>query len=294
MATSDGEGRVIISTAVDTSGCICITGRREAREGPTRCVRDWVLLDVDDDNPSTDDAFERPGHRCRLRPMTTPSLPAAISQSLPPTPLAEVLAEFDHHHKLSVRQRRRWLEMLFNWEQKNSYAVYDEDGQHRLQVKEEGSGLVNILKRLFLRTQRPFSATVYDNPIPKPLLFLKRPFRFFFHRLEVAASSGEVLGAIERRWSWIRRIYSIADENGAEVATLFGPILRPWTFEIRVSGQPRGLLQKRWSGLSTEMFTDADNFVLDLHEVTDPKLKVLVFAATVLIDVVHFEQAKHG
>lgn len=221
------------------------------------------------------------------------SQPVNVPLALPPATAADAVAEFAGHRRLSVRQRRRWLELLFNWEQKNSYAVYDEEGNHTLQVKEEGSGLWNLVKRLFLRTARPFHCIVYDNPIPKPLLRLDRPFRFFFHRLEVSAADGAPLGAIERRWSWIRRIYSVHDASGREVAQLFGPFFRPWTFEIRVNDEARGLLQKRWSGFTAEMLTDADNFVLDVERVDDPKLRLLAFAATVLVDVVHFEQAKH-
>lgn len=221
-----------------------------------------------------------------------PHVPVAISSSLPAVRPTEVLAEFEQHQRLSVRQRKRWYEILFNWEQKNSYSVFDEDGEHVLEVKEDGSGLWNVLKRLFLRNARPFTSTVYDNPIPKPLLLLKRPFRFFFHRLDVRAGDGTAMGTIERRWSWLRRIYVVKDAQDVQIAELFGPILRPWSFDIRIGGEPRGLLQKRWSGFSKELFTDADNFVLDLKGVTDARIRVLTFAATVLIDVVHFERAK--
>jgi len=220
------------------------------------------------------------------------SQPVTVPLALPAASVNDAVAEFADHRRLSVRQRRRWLELLLNWEQKNSYAVYDEDGNHTLQVKEEGSGLWNLVKRMFLRTARPFDAVVYDNPIPKPMLKLHRPFRFFFHRLEVSAADGTPIGAIERRWSWLRRIYAITDARGQQVAELFGPILRPWTFEIRINDEPMGLLQKRWAGFTSEMFTDADNFVLDVERVRDPKLRLLAFSATVLIDVCHFEQAK--
>jgi hypothetical protein len=223
----------------------------------------------------------------------SPSTSAQIPVTVAPATAAIVQATFARHRRLSVRQRRRWLELLLNWEAKNSYAVFDEDGQHVLQVKEEGSGLWNLLKRLVLRTARPFDAVVYDNPIPKPLLRLQRPFRFFFPRLDVSAADGTPLGSIEREWSWLRRIYSVRDSRGREVAQLFGPLLRPWTFEIKVGGAPHGLLQKRWSGFTSELLTDADNFAIDLEDVKDPTTRTLCFAATVLIDIAHFEAAKH-
>lgn len=217
-------------------------------------------------------------------------LPVQVPMQVAPASREMVRAEFAQHRRLKVRQKRRWLELLFSWESKNSYAVYDEDGEHTLQVKEEGSGLLNILKRLFFRTLRPFHAVVYDNPIPKPLLLLERPFRFFFHRLEVRAADGTPLGSVQRRWAWVRRIYSVEDAQGREVARLFGPILRPWTFLVQVNGEERGLIQKRWTGLTAELLTDADNFAIDIERIEDPTLKALCFASTVLIDVVHFEK----
>jgi hypothetical protein len=225
--------------------------------------------------------------------MTATTSSAQVPLTVAPATTAIVRNEFAQHQRLSVRQKRRWWELIVNWEAKNSYGVFDEDGNHALQVKEEGSGILNILKRLFFRTARPFSATVYDNPIPKPLMLLERPFRFFFHRLIVRAADGTPMGSIEREWSWLRRIYRVDDAHGREIARLFGPILRPWTFEIQVNGVEKGLLQKRWTGFSTELLTDADNFAIDLHRIEDPTLRALCFASTVLIDVVHFERSKH-
>jgi uncharacterized protein YxjI len=222
-----------------------------------------------------------------------PSSSAQVPVSVAPATAAVVLADFAQHRRLAVRQKRRWLEVLLNWEAKNSYGVYDEEGNHALQVKEEGTGPINIIKRLVLRTARPFHAIVYDNPIPTPLMRLERPFRFIFHRLDVSAADGTALGSIERQWSWLRRIYSVKDARGREVAILFGPILKPWTFEIHIDGVKHGLLQKRWSGFTSELLTDADNFALDLEDVQDPTIRALCFAATVLIDVVHFEASKH-
>jgi hypothetical protein len=78
------------------------------------------------------------------------------------------------------------------------------------------------------------------------------------------------------------------------IADIFGPILRPWTFEVRIDGAVRAVVRKRWSGFLKESFTDADNFGVDIGGLPTSRLKMLIFAATVLIDVVHFERAKGG
>jgi uncharacterized protein YxjI len=204
----------------------------------------------------------------------------------------DLARRFGTYQKLTVRQRKRWLEILLSFEMKNAYDVYDRGELPVMRVQELGGGFVQLLKRLFLGPFRPFQAAVVDSGTTEPVLALQRPFRFIFHRLEVRTPEGELVGAIQRRWSWLRRIYDIEDEGGHVIAELFGPILRPWTFELRVNEQVRGMIQKRWSGLLKEAFTDADNFGVDLGGIDDARLKTLAFAATVLIDVVHFERSK--
>jgi uncharacterized protein YxjI len=214
-----------------------------------------------------------------------------VITTAPPLQRRDVASVFATFQRLTVRQRKRWLEILLSLELKNQYDVFDESQRPVLHVREEGSGVLSFLKRVFLGPARPFTASVTDPAGGELWLSLRRPFRFFFHRLEVQRPDGAPVGAIQKRWSWIRRIYDIEDARGQVVAELFGPILKPWTFEIRVRGQERGAIRKRWSGLAKEVFTDADNFGVELANL-EPDVKVLAFAATVLVDVVHFERSK--
>jgi uncharacterized protein YxjI len=207
-------------------------------------------------------------------------------------PPRDLASRFGTCRRLTVRQRKRWIEILLSFEMKNTYDVYDDAQMPVLRVREEGHGILSFLKRVFMGPLRPFQATVTDLGTGGPVLLLRRPFRFIFHRLEIATPDGTALGAIQRRWSWLRRIYVIEDGAGNVLADIFGPIFRPWTFEIRVGGEVQGVIRKRWSGLFKEMFTDADNFGIDFDRLEDPALKARALAATVLIDVVHFERAK--
>lgn len=202
--------------------------------------------------------------------------------------VADRFAGFD---RLSVRQRKRWREILLSFEMRNQYDVYD-GAAVVLRVTEQGEGIGAFLKRVLLGPFRPFEMRVSDATTGGVLLVLRRPWRWVFHRLEVFTGDGQRLGAIEKRWSWVRRLYSVEGPHGERRAELYGPFLRPWTFEIRAEGRALGAIQKQWSGLGKEMFTDADNFGVGLAEIPDPRLRALVFAATALIDVVHFERSK--
>jgi uncharacterized protein YxjI len=203
-----------------------------------------------------------------------------------------LVAPFQAYDQLTVRQRKSWTEVLLSFEMRNRYEVYDQDGRAVLWAQEVGSGIGEFLARLFLGTMRPFRAEIVEIPSERVLLRLRRPFRLLFPQLVVEDADGQQLGTITSRWSWFQRIYEIEDHTTGERLEVFGPFFRPWTFELRQQGQTLGRIQKRWSGLGTELFTDADNFGVDLRQLPSVNLKALAFAATVLIDVVHFERSR--
>ena len=186
---------------------------------------------------------------------------------------------------LIVSQRKEWGEILTGFEQKNKYVVMDSSGRELYAAVEEGGSL---LLRWFLKALRPFEINVYTFE-SRPVLKLKRPFRFYFHELEIMDPGGRKLGTIQRRFSLLRRIYSVLDNTGKEIFQLFGPILHPWTFEIRKNESEYGKITKKWSGLLKEGFSDADNFGVTFPTTWDVSVKSLFLGAVFLIDFVHFE-----
>ncbi len=186
---------------------------------------------------------------------------------------------------LVVSQQKEWGEILTGFETKNRYAISDVSGS-RLYLAAEEAG--STLLRWFLKALRPFTIVVLTEN-GQVILRVMRPFRFYFHRAEVVDSQGQTLGVIERRFSVLRRIYSVLDSSGEEVFQLLGPILHPWTFQIRNDGVEYGKITKKWSGLLKEGFTDADNFGVMFPAEWDVKLKALFLGAVFLIDFVHFE-----
>lgn len=186
---------------------------------------------------------------------------------------------------LVVSQKKEWGEILTGFETKNRYVVSDSFGNELYKaVEEKGS----LLLRWFLKALRPFEIAIRDEN-DRLVLRLARPFRFFFHRLEVFDSQGECLGVIHRRFAFIRRIYSVTDNSGNEMFQLFGPFLHPWTFEIRENDMVCGKITKKWSGFLKEGFTDADNFGVTFSPGWDLRRKGILLGAVFLIDFVHFE-----
>ena len=190
-----------------------------------------------------------------------------------------------NHNSLVVQQKKEWGEILVGFEQKNKYAVMSEDGDDVYFAAEEGG---STLVRLFLKGLRPFTMVVLTRD-GKRLLQLKRPFRFFFYKLNVFEEGGGRLGSIERKFAIFRRLYSVKDEKDQEIYQLFGPILHPWTFKIQNDGNELGKITKEWSGLMKEMFTKADNFGIVFPADATNRVKGLLLGAVFLIDFAHFE-----
>ncbi|RKY14346.1 MAG: scramblase [Planctomycetota bacterium] len=191
---------------------------------------------------------------------------------------------------LVVQQKKEWGEILTGFETKNKYAIYNTAGDSLYYAAEVGG---NILLRLFLKAWRPFEIAVVkpDNQIA---LHLKSPFRFYFREIAVHDASGQLLGSIQRRFSILRRKYTVYDSQGQEICELFGPILHPWTFEIRENGEIFGKITKKWSGLLKEGFTDADNFGVTFPVDWPKEIKAILFGGVFLIDFVHFENKNNN
>ena len=191
----------------------------------------------------------------------------------------------DQTQALVVHQQKEMTEIFTGFETRNRYVVRNEHGQELCFALEEKG---NIFLRWFLKALRPFSILITD--LQGALLYhLVRPFRFFFHEMDVFDQNGGLVGKIKKRFSIVRRIYSVFDATGREVCELFGPVFHPWTFKIRIGKQEVGKITKKWSGLFKEGFTDADNFGVTFPAEADKSQKALMLGAVFLIDFVHFE-----
>ena len=193
---------------------------------------------------------------------------------------------------LMVRQQKEWGEIVTGIETRNRYEVLTDKNGILMQVEEEGGSGITVLTRMFLKSLRPFTMHLFS-PQGALLYQIKRPFRFFFHEVEILKPNGTVLGTVKRRFSIIRRIYSVLDNQGHEMYELFGPLFHPWTFHIRKGITDLGQITKKWSGLLKESFTDADNFGIVFPDNIDANIKAVLLGAVFLIDFVHFEDSNN-
>src|SRR3989338_3939306 len=184
-----------------------------------------------------------------------------------------------------VRQKKEWGEILTGFETKNKYEVLDTAEQQLYWAAEEGS----TLARLFLNVLRPFSIHILSTDGRLAIKTVK-PFRFYFHEMDVFDAGGKFLGRIKREFSVLTKKFTVEDAQGAAAYDICAPVLHPWTFKISKNGAELGEIVKNWSGLGKEAFTDADNFSVKFPQEADAGIKAVLLGALFLIDMVCFEK----
>jgi uncharacterized protein YxjI len=193
------------------------------------------------------------------------------------------------HPRLSLKQRKEWVEILVDFETRNQYAVRSAGGEELGTLAEEAGGLGRVLTRWLLRSHRPLDAALCDRS-GEVLLRLSRPFFFLFSDLDVADSRGQRIGSVHRRFGILHRKYDLRDSFGRTFARVRSPVWRIWTFPVRAVDDREATIGKRWGGLLSEAFSDADSFGIDFSRAAwSPEERAVIFCAAVSIDFDFFE-----
>lgn len=188
-----------------------------------------------------------------------------------------------------VRQKRELAELI-GFESRNKYVIQTESGQELAFCAEQGKGFLATLARYFVGHWRSFELHFFDTQ-RRPLYVAHNPFRFFFSRLELRTDRGELVGALQRRFGILSKKFDMEDAQGQVLMSVSSPLWRPWTFAFEKNGQPVALIEKKWSGLLREAFTDADNLGVSFQSLSlGPRERLLLVASAIFIDLIWFER----
>ena len=186
---------------------------------------------------------------------------------------------------LMVRQHASPFEATLGYERRNRYTATDEKAFPIFEIEEE-SGWV---PRQFLGAFRPLTFVV-TKPASTVVAFkIAKPFRFWYPRAEIRDGAGRPIGSVESGFPIPVRWYTVRSATGATLLRISGAFWRPWTFKVMRGDVEVGEIRKKWSGVLKEVFTDADTFGVTFPPQTDVAQKILLLAALLLIDIVHFE-----
>lgn len=230
-------------------------------------------------------------------------------------PGLEYLASID---QLLVKQKVELLEAFTGFETNNKFTIKNSLGQKVYWAAESN----DCCTRNCCGPQRPFDMKIMD--IHKTqVLHLYRPLRCdsccfpcCLQTMEVSSPPGNVIGTVEQNWSIFCPSFDLKDQSGQTVLKIEGPLCTfslcgDVEFKVRfkcffhrridwnnfvlqvmtLDGQQVGRINKQWSGLAREMFTDADHFGISFPMDLDVKIKAVLLGACFLIDVMFFEKS---
>ena len=147
-----------------------------------------------------------------------------------------------------------------------------------------------VCARMCCGNKRPFTLHIHNVREAGRFLVVKRPYRFYYHEVQIFEGAGPdggegaLLGSVERNFAFLQRNYTIYGANREPMLRIEGPFFSPWTFNIfDGEGTQIGQINKKWSGLAQEIFTDADNFGVQFPRNLPLVAKALLLCAVILI-----------
>jgi uncharacterized protein YxjI/ribosomal protein L37AE/L43A len=200
-------------------------------------------------------------------------------------------ADFDltGQREVFVSQKFELIE-TFAFETRNRYRILDTAGRQIGYAAEEQTGWMGFVFRQILGHWRTFEIHFYDNG-RRPVLHAVHPFRFYFSRLEVYDARQQLIGAIQKRFSILSKRFSVENDRGEVVMEVVSPLWRIWTFPFVAEEKTVAIVNKKWSGILSEMLTDRDNFQVEFKSRgLSNDLRKVVLAAAVYVDLKYFEK----
>jgi hypothetical protein len=198
-------------------------------------------------------------------------------------------------NEIFIRQVKEWGEILSGFETSNKYKVLNSKGDQVAFLAERGGGIWNFILRQALRTHRTLHITVFSNKNDE-LVSLHRPFYWFFSDMFINAGDGKNIGLVRSRFALFSHTFELLDEKGIAFGFVKAPRLRLWNWSFRIYDSREkevGLISKKWGGILKEVFTDADQFGVQMPNWSWDK-KAILFACAVTIDLDFFENKKRN
>lgn len=170
----------------------------------------------------------------------------------------------------------------------NNYDIYDPDNKQMLMTCREKnlSGFTKVLRFTDYKRMTPFCVEIHTTEGQK-VLTVKRGVAFFISTVEVFDENDKLIGKFKQKFWSIGGKFDVLDANERPLCTLKGK-WTSWDFSFERDGLVLGHVSKKWAGMGKELFTSADNYMLqiDCKVAADNPVRLLILGAVMCIDMV--------
>ncbi len=170
----------------------------------------------------------------------------------------------------------------------NNYDILDPETQEIvLLCREEKLGFfTKIFRFTDYKRMTPFNVVIKSAEGEK-VLSIKRGVSFFVSKVEVFDESDRLVGLFKQKFFSFGGRFNVLDADENIVCTLKGK-WTSWDFRFEREGVELAKVTKKWAGFGKELFTTADNYMLEIKEEVKPDhpIRILIIAAVMCIDMV--------
>jgi uncharacterized protein YxjI len=171
----------------------------------------------------------------------------------------------------------------------NSFDVFDPDTKQVVLVcQEENLGFFTKMFRFTeYKRMTPFNMEI-KTPLGERILTVRRGVSFFVSEVDVLDEGDKRIGKFKQHFFSIGGKFEVLDQNGRSLCMLKGK-WTSWDFKfVSHDGKEFATVTKKWNGLGKELFTSADNYILQINSEVpaDHPLRKLILAAVMCIDLV--------
>lgn len=180
---------------------------------------------------------------------------------------------------LVINQKLKLIEL------RNEFRIFDQHGNQIGAAVQASQSPLAFLARIFsdLDVALPMTLEVRDRAGGLALTLHKPWFRM---ACSVTRGDGLELGTIRKRIRLGKARFGLFDPSGRDIGEVRAHNWRAKDFSVLdASGQELARVNKRWAGLR-ELFTDADNYVIQLNPAAPDPMRGLAVASVLAIDTV--------
>ena len=172
----------------------------------------------------------------------------------------------------------------------NNYDIFDPESKEMiLHCREKNLNFFYKIVRIFLKDYKrmtPFEIEI-KGLTGKKILKVKKGVSLFLSKIQVYDENDNIVGIFKQRFFPFGNNFDMLDKSENLVCKLKGNFIG-WNFKFLRGDSEVGLVTKKWAGIGKEMFTSADNYVLEIKDIVekDSPLRLLILAAVICIDMV--------
>lgn len=170
----------------------------------------------------------------------------------------------------------------------NNYDIYDPETEAIImKCREERLGFVTKMLRFTdYKRMTPFDIQI-RTPEGQQIVRVKRGISLFLSKVQVLDESDRVIGGFKQKLFSIGGAFTVLDAAETPVCDLKGK-WTGWDFRFMAGEAELAHVTKKWAGIGKELFTSADNYVLEIADSVpaDHVARQLILAAVMCIDMV--------